>query len=133
MSCKRKTVWEHSPTRRNKWEMLRLNRGAPLITNCVTAPPPHCYQSPLYPWALHLGTLTRHVVPLTGVCVGPFVWPPATRQCHLHLARAIRALPRGLSAALHLEVVPRATSAPAAPASPRQHLQVKTPFFAIFK
>ena len=110
--------------------MLRLNRGAPLITNCVTAP--HFYQGPLYPWALHLRTLTCHVAPLTGVRVGPFAWPPATRQRHLRPARATRARPRGLSAASRLEVVPRAMSAPAAPASPRQHLQVKTSLFAIF-
>ena len=32
------TMWEHSPTRRKTWEISRLNRGAPLITNCVTAP-----------------------------------------------------------------------------------------------
>ena len=110
--------------------MLRLNRGAPLITNCVTAP--HCYQGPLYPWALYLRTLKRHVAPLTSVRVGPSAWPPATCQRQLPLARATRALPRGLSASSNLEVVPCATSAPAAPASPRQHLQVKTFLFAIF-
>ena len=119
--------------------MLRLNRGAPLITNCVTAPPPpppprppcpHCYQSPLYPWALHLKTPTRHVVPFTGVRVGPSAWPPATRQRHLRLARATWALPCGLSATLHLEVVPHvsACSSRLATSAPTS----KNPLFAIF-
>ena len=36
--AKDKTMWEHSPTRRKTWEISRLNRGAPLINNCVTAP-----------------------------------------------------------------------------------------------
>ena len=34
--AKVKTVWEHSPTRRKTCEISRLNRGAPLVTNCVT-------------------------------------------------------------------------------------------------
>ena len=64
---------------------------------------------PLFPWALHLPAC--HMAPHTGAHVDPSAWHPATQKRHLRLARATCALPRGLSATSHLEVVPRATSA----------------------
>ena len=112
VTSKRETVWEHSPTRRKYWETLQLNRGAPIYFQLryrpSMLPGSHysCGPSTCEP-------RTRHVAPLTGIRVGPSAWPPATRQGHLCLVRATRALPRGLSDTSHLEAVPRATSAPA--------------------
>ena len=92
-------------------------------------PPPPLTRAPLCMWALQLPAPISHVAPLTGVCVGLSAWPPATRQRHLRLVRAIRALPRGLSVASHLAVVPCATSA----AARHVTLQVsKIPFFPDF-
>ena len=122
-----KTVWEHSPTRRKYLRLLRLNRGAPLRFHSVTVPP--LLPGPTIPVGPPHAILTCHVAPLTSVRVAPFAWPAATRQRHLRLAWATQAMPRGLSAASHLEAVPRATSA----AARHVTLQVKTPFFAIFK
>ena len=116
----------HSPTRKKHWDTTRLNRGAQSLSNCVTAPP--LLPRPTIPVGPPPAILTCHVAPLTGIRVGPSAWPPATRQRHLRLAQVARALPRGLSAASHLEVVPRATSA----ASRHVTLQVsKIPFFPI--
>ena len=89
--------------------MLRLNRGvdSPITFNTIPS------------------ITSLHVTPHTDVRVGPSAWPPATRQRHLRLARATRALPCGLSAASHPEAVPRATSAAARHVT---SVQVKTTF-----
>ena len=101
-------MWEHSPTRRKRWEMLRLNRGVDSPINFITIP----------------SITSLHVVPHTSIRVGPSAWPLATRQRHLRLVRATWALPRGLNAASHPEAVPCTTSA----ATRHITLQVKTPF-----
>ena len=117
----------HSPTRKKYRDAVRLNRGGAIIIQLRYRPPP-LLPGPTIPVGPPLAILTCHVAPLTDVCVGPSTWPPATRQPHLRLAWATRALPRGLSAASHLEVVPRATSA----AGHHVTLQVsKIPFFPI--
>ena len=107
VTCKRETVWEHSPTRRKYWETLRLNRGAPLYFQLRYRPP--CYQGCTIP----VGPPPANPLHAMWRPSRASTWPPTTRQRHLRLARATRALPRGLSAASHLEAVPRATSAPA--------------------
>ena len=91
-----KTVWEHSPTRRKSWEVMRLNRGAQLSTNCVTAP--LSYEGPTIP----VGPPYANHPHATWRPSRASAWPPAMRLRHLRLARATRALPRGLSAASHL-------------------------------
>ena len=58
-----RTVWEHSPTRKKRMEMMTINyRWAVRI--CVTAP--IYLPGPTNPWALHLPT-PCHVAPHTGV------------------------------------------------------------------
>ena len=111
--AKGKTVWEHSSTRKKYRDTARLNRGgAQLSINCVTAPP----LLPVgFPYANHH---TPRGAP-HGRPRGPVRVASCHGQHHLRLARATRALPRGLSAALHLKVVPRATSAPARHVSTR--------------
>ena len=93
----------HSPTRKKYRDAARLNRGAQLLSNCVTAPPPpHCYQGPLYPWALHLPSLLA-------------TWPPSRKSAW---ARPRGLLPRvsptcasrGPPGLCHVASVPRRTS-----------------------
>ena len=97
-SCKKDTVWEHSPTRRKYVDTLRLNRGAPLFRHSVTVP--QCYQGPLYPWALHLRTLC-HVAPHTGTHVDRprGLLPRVSATC----------APRGPPGLCHVASVPRGT------------------------
>ena len=47
VTCKTEIVWEHSPTRRKYWEILHLNRAAPLFKHRVTVP--QCYQGSTIP------------------------------------------------------------------------------------
>ena len=74
-SCIGKTVWEHSPTPRKYWEITRLNRGAQMCVNCVTAP--LSYQGPTVPMGPPTAVPTCHVAPHTGAhvdsrgCVAP--------------------------------------------------------------
>ena len=127
-----KTVCEHSSTRRKSWEVMRLNRGAQLSTNCITTP--LSYQGPTIPmgppYANHPHATWR---PSQASAGGPSAWPPATRQRHLRLARATQALPRGLSAASHHRGGPASHVSACSCRSPRQHLQVRTLFFCDFK
>ena len=115
--AKGKTCVGHSPTRKKYRHTACLNRGAQLSINCVTAP--LYYQGPTIP----VGRPYANPPHATWRPSRASAWPPATRQRHLRLAWATRALPHGLSAASHLEVK----------TSPRQHLQVKTsPFLRFF-
>ena len=107
---------------RNVWDIVphgenigtrRAYKGGRFNANAL--PPLISNKGPTIPVGPPPANPTCHGAPLTGVRVGPSAWPPATRQRHLRLAWATRALPRGLSAVSHLEVVPRAMSAPAAP------------------
>ena len=96
-----KTVWEHSPTQRKIFEITRLNRGAQLPINCVTAPPispgshysrgPSTYQPP-----------TCHVAPHTGARV--------TRPCGLLPRVSATCASRGPLGLYHVASVPRRTS-----------------------
>ena len=98
VTCKKRTPREFSPTGRKKKERARLNREAP---NAIIAlPSPQCYQSPLYPWALHLRTLC-HVAPHTGANVDRprGLLPRVSATC----------APRGLPRLCHVASVPRRT------------------------
>ena len=122
-------MWEHSPTRKKKRRRSRLKCGG-AVRICVTAP----MNSPVptNPWALHLPTnLAR------GAHTGAHV-DPRCRVALRHVAARCAscasrgppaALPRGLRAASHPRGGPaRHVSARRLPRSPRQHLQVNTPF-----
>ena len=116
-------MWEHSPTRRKKYPLARINRGVNSPINCQR---PLSLTEPAR-GAPH-GRPRGRVASLPLGCARA-AWPPATHQRHLRHAWAAQALPRGLSATSHPRSVRRATLAAALP---RQHLEViKPPFFAI--
>ena len=72
-SCKVRTVWEHSPTRKEIWDKTHINRGAPLyyqLRYCPPPPPPpQLLPGPTILVGPPRAILTCHVVPLTGVRV----------------------------------------------------------------
>ena len=113
VSCKVRTVWEHSPTRRKENPMARINRGVNSPINCHF---PLSYRT--CTWRPTRAPTWPRGLPAT------WLRPPCAPP-----ARATQALPRGLSASSQPGLVPRATSAVA---SPRQHLQVIKSLFRDF-
>ena len=110
-SCTRKTVWEHSPTRRKERKIMRINRGVNSLINC------------LYPLSYRTHTWRPSRAPTCRVASLPLGAPCATPT------RATRALSRGLSAASQPELVLRAMSPwPLGHVSRRVTLQVKSLF-----
>ena len=112
----------HSPTRRKFWDKTRINRGAQLSFNCVTAPPllpgSHYARGPST-----CEPLTCHVAPLTGVRVASYhaSAPPAPRACQSWLCH-VASVPRCIHALVPRAILarrlgPLATSSPAVSSS----------------
>ena len=78
-----KNVWEHSPTRKKKTEIVSMKCGA-VLRYCVTAP--IILPGPTNPWALQLPTPLPRADP-HGRPRGP-IWPLATCPRHLRIAWA---------------------------------------------
>ena len=110
-----RTVWEHSPTRKKRMEMMTINYRE-VVPICVTAP--IHLPGPTNPWALHLPTFC-HVAPHTGVRVDPRGLLPHVRALCATCASSgpPTALPRSLNATSHPRGGPtRHVSSPAGPA-----------------
>ena len=134
--AKGKNVWEHSPTRRKDWEITRLNRGAQIWVNCVTAHPllpgPHYTR-----WPSNCRPLLQRGAP-HGCPRGP-AWsrgllPRGRALCASCTSRGPpTALPHGLSTASHPCGGPaRHVSARCWARLPHQHLQVSNSLFCDF-
>ena len=120
----------HSPTWKKYRDTTRLNRVAQSLSNCVTAP--SLLPGPTIP----VGPPHANPHPPRGAPHGRPRGPVPMASCHASAPPAPRAGHPGSATWPQCRVAPRGGPARHVSArnfrSPRQHLQVKTPFFAIF-